>query len=189
MGFGKKWIKWMEATIFSSNMFVLVNGSTTNEFKVEKGLRQGDPLSPFLFVLVTEVLTALMRKAIAIGEFQAFKINGEEEISMLQFADDTILIGEGDLSNLWSMKAILRGFELMSGLRINFRKSKLYGALMCNLGDGRDIPFWYACWADPQPLMILFPDLFAIARDDAISVTDSGRPTATGWQWWTDCFL
>ncbi|XP_058750874.1 uncharacterized protein LOC131623896 [Vicia villosa] len=83
-------------------MSVLINGSTSKDFKVEKGFRQGDPLSLFLFVLVMEVLTALMRKAKSIGEFRGFKINDNEEVDTLQFADDTIIISEGDTANLWN---------------------------------------------------------------------------------------
>ncbi|XP_058759054.1 uncharacterized protein LOC131632297 [Vicia villosa] len=85
-----------------------------------------------------EVLTSLMRKAKEIGELWGFKVNVNEEVDMLQFADDTIIISEGDTANLWSMKAILRGFELMSGLGINFHKSNLYGI---NVGDCVDISF------------------------------------------------
>lgn len=120
MGFSLRCIGWMEGCIFSSSIFVLINGITTKDFKVDKGLLQGDPLSHFLFVLVMEVLTALVRKAKEVGEFRGFRVNEEEEIHMLQFADDTIIISERDTANIWSMKAIFRGFELMSGLRINF---------------------------------------------------------------------
>ncbi|XP_058747152.1 uncharacterized protein LOC131640339 [Vicia villosa] len=73
-------------------MSVLINGSTTKDFFVEKGLRQGDPLSPFLFVLVTEVLTALMKKAISIGDFRAFKINDNVESNIFG-----VIVGEGYL--------------------------------------------------------------------------------------------
>ncbi|XP_058757397.1 uncharacterized protein LOC131630651 [Vicia villosa] len=79
-----------------------------------------------------EVLSALVRKAKDIGDFRSFKVGANEEVDLLQFADDTIMISEGDTANLWSMKAILRGFELMSGLSINFLKSNIYGI---NVGD------------------------------------------------------
>lgn len=52
MGFRKLWMKWMHVLILSSNMYVLVNGIQAKEFTVEKGLRKGDPLSTFLFVIV-----------------------------------------------------------------------------------------------------------------------------------------
>lgn len=107
-------------------MSVLVNGSATKDFKVERGLRQGDPISPFVFVLVTEALTCLMNKAVEDVDFRGFKINVDEEVNLLQFADDTIMVEDGSSDNLWSMKAIIRGFEMMSGLKINFNKSKLY---------------------------------------------------------------
>ncbi|XP_058734227.1 uncharacterized protein LOC131605957 [Vicia villosa] len=95
-------------------MSVLVNGSATKDFVVEKGLRQGDPLSPSVFVLVMEVLMVLLKKSKEIGKFRGFKIKGEKEVDLLQFVDDTIIIADGDTANLWSMKSILKGFELMS---------------------------------------------------------------------------
>ncbi|XP_058784295.1 uncharacterized protein LOC131659071 [Vicia villosa] len=132
MGFGARWLRWMEGCVFTSSLSVIINGSVTKDFKVEKGLRQGDLLSPFLFVLATEVLTGLMEKAISLGEFRGFMIKDQEAISMLQFADDTIILAEGDLANIWSIKSILRGFEIMSGLRVNFNKSNIFGV---NVGD------------------------------------------------------
>jgi hypothetical protein len=51
MGFSEGWLKWMRACIFESSMLILVNGSPTDDFKVCRGLRQGDPLFPFLFLI------------------------------------------------------------------------------------------------------------------------------------------
>ncbi|XP_058774268.1 uncharacterized mitochondrial protein AtMg01250-like [Vicia villosa] len=127
MGFGVKWRKWMELLVFKSNMSVMVNGSPTKEFGVNRGLRQGDPLSPFLFVLVAEALTRLVRKSIEIGEFESFDIKRRCEVDILQFADDTLLIGKGSWKHVKALKIVLRSFELVSGLGINFHQSKLIG--------------------------------------------------------------
>ncbi|XP_058727324.1 uncharacterized mitochondrial protein AtMg01250-like [Vicia villosa] len=125
MGFGEVWMGWMELMVFQSKMPILVNGSPTKEFKVECGLRKGDPLSPFLFVIVAEDLTALVKKAIVIGEYEGFLINGKCEMDILQFADDTLMIGEGNWKKVWAIKTILKAFEMVSGLGINYHKSKL----------------------------------------------------------------
>ncbi|XP_058725811.1 uncharacterized protein LOC131597115 [Vicia villosa] len=132
MGFGERWMKWMDSCIFKSHISVLVNGSATKEFKVNKGLRQGDPLSPFLFVLAMEGLTTLVRKSIEVGDFKPFKYGEEDYADILQFADDTIILGKSSCDNLWSLKVLLRGFELVSGLKINFAKSNIIGV---NVGD------------------------------------------------------
>jgi hypothetical protein len=108
-------------------MSVLVNGSPSEDFKVGRGLRQGDPLSPFLFLIAAEGLAGVMRRAVDIGEFKGYKVNDHLQFQMLQFADDTILLGEGTCDNLWTIKTLLRSFEMVSGLKINFVKSKLYG--------------------------------------------------------------
>ncbi|XP_058746837.1 uncharacterized mitochondrial protein AtMg01250-like [Vicia villosa] len=108
-------------------MSVLVNESATKVFLAQRGLRQGDPLSPFLFVLAMEGLTTLVKKPVEVGDFKPFKFGEEDYVDILQFADDTVILGEPTCDNLWSMKAILRGFELISGLKINFSKSNVIG--------------------------------------------------------------
>ncbi|XP_058741722.1 secreted RxLR effector protein 78-like [Vicia villosa] len=120
MGFGERWMRWMEACIFNNNMSVLVNGSATKEFKVHRGLRQGDPLSPFLFVLAMEGLTALVKRSVDLGKFKPFMYGDGELVDILQFADDIIILGEASCDNIWNLKVLLRGFELVSGLKINF---------------------------------------------------------------------
>ncbi|GAU48137.1 hypothetical protein TSUD_293770 [Trifolium subterraneum] len=127
MGFSEAWLKWMRACIFESSMFALVNGSPTADFNVGRGFRQGDPLSPFLFLIVAEGLTGLMRKVVELGKFKGYRLNNNIQFQILQFADDTILMGEGIWDNIRIIKTLLRSFELVSGLKINFVKSKLYG--------------------------------------------------------------
>ncbi|PNX78122.1 ribonuclease H [Trifolium pratense] len=127
MDFSEGWLKWMRACICESSMSVLVNGSPTEDFAVHRGLRQGDHLSPFLFLIVAEGVSGMMRKVVEIGRFKGFQVNDRINFQILQFADDTILMGKGVWDNLWTIKVMLRSFELVSGMSINFVKSKLYG--------------------------------------------------------------
>ncbi|GLT98877.1 hypothetical protein SLE2022_163520 [Rubroshorea leprosula] len=100
----------------------------TTEFPMSNGLRQGDPLSPFLFLLVAEGLSGLVKKAEGEGLLKGVEIGrGGMVLSLLQFADDTVFMGKADVDNLRVVKAILNWFQLISGLKINFGKSYLYG--------------------------------------------------------------
>ncbi|GKV03045.1 hypothetical protein SLEP1_g15411 [Rubroshorea leprosula] len=127
-GFGEKWRGWIKECLSTVRMSVLVNGSPTKEFEMGKGLRQGDPLSPFLFLMVGEALHGLVKKAENEGMLQGAKVGRRGlAVSLLQFADDTVILGEASKENILTVKAILRWFELMSGLRINFSKSCVYG--------------------------------------------------------------
>ncbi|GAU28852.1 hypothetical protein TSUD_21890 [Trifolium subterraneum] len=126
--FDNKWIEWIRACVFSGNLSVLVNGSPTSEINIQRGLKQGDPLAPFLFLLVVEGFAGLMRSAVEKNLFKGFRVGSEGlVVSHLQYADDTLCIGEASMENLWTLKALLRGFELTSGLKVNFWKSCLIG--------------------------------------------------------------
>ncbi|KAK2446576.1 hypothetical protein QL285_017365 [Trifolium repens] len=153
-GFGDKWRAWIRACVFAGNMSVLVNGSATSEVSIQRGLKQGDPLAPFLFLLVAEGLGGLMRTAVERHRFSGFVVGSNGvSVSHLQYADDTLCIGEASIENLWSLKAILRGFEKVSGLKVNFAKSCVIGVnvsdnfirlasafLNCRVGS---VPFKY----------------------------------------------
>lgn len=84
----------MKARIFNSSMSGLVNGSAKKEFRMEKGLRHDDLLSMFLFVIAMVGLTRLTNKVVDIGEYFGFCFNKDIPIDILQFADDTIIIGD-----------------------------------------------------------------------------------------------
>jgi hypothetical protein len=127
-GFCTKWKEWIRACVFAGSMSVLINGSPTEDINIQWGLKQGDPLAPFLFLLVAEGLGGLMKRAVELNRFRGFKVGSSEVvISHLQYADDTICVGEATIDNLWALKAILRGFEMASGLKVNFWKSRLMG--------------------------------------------------------------
>ncbi|GKC61493.1 RNA-directed DNA polymerase, eukaryota, reverse transcriptase zinc-binding domain protein [Tanacetum coccineum] len=75
MGFNETWIQWIRTCLTSSRSSILVNGSLTNEFSPLRGLRQGDPMSPFLFIMVMEGLNVAMKDAVQHGLFRSLKIN------------------------------------------------------------------------------------------------------------------
>ncbi|XP_071727214.1 uncharacterized protein [Rutidosis leptorrhynchoides] len=80
MGFGCKWRKWILACLKSASVSVLVNGSPTHEFNLERGIRQGDPLSPFLFIIVAEGLNILTKKAVNCGLFKGVEIGSDKAL-------------------------------------------------------------------------------------------------------------
>ncbi|KAL6318412.1 hypothetical protein AAG906_041175 [Vitis piasezkii] len=99
MGFGSKWRDWMWSCISIAKFLVLVNGVPAGFFSSSKGLRQGDPLSPYLFVMGMEVLSVLIRRARGSGPVA--------NISHLLFADDTIVFSEAKKEHLTYLSWIL----------------------------------------------------------------------------------
>lgn len=83
MGIGEVWMKWIEAIVFSSQMSVMVNGSPIEDFEVSRGLRQGDPLSFFLYVIIAKCLAGLIRKVSNIGEFKGFNVHEKCKLDIL----------------------------------------------------------------------------------------------------------
>nr|GEU93489.1 hypothetical protein [Tanacetum cinerariifolium] len=94
VGFSSKWRKWIISFLDSAYASILINGSPTKEFKIERGLRQGDSLSPFLFILVVEALNVAMLEAIDNNHFHGIKVRKDKiHVSHLQFADDALILG------------------------------------------------------------------------------------------------
>lgn len=69
LGFGERWCRWIKECISTAESSLLINGSPTKSFKFGRGLRQGDPLSPFLYLVIAEGLSRLMEMACASGGF------------------------------------------------------------------------------------------------------------------------
>jgi len=129
MGFPTLWHKWIKECVQTTTTSVLVNGSPTNEFPLRRGLRQGDPLSPFLFLLAVEGFNVLMEALTVNNLFTGYKLGSHDPVvvSHLQFADDTLILCEKSWANNRALRAILLLFEELSGLKVNFSKSSLVG--------------------------------------------------------------
>lgn len=94
MHFNERWIKWIEGCLKSARVSVLVNRSPSEEFGMGRGLRQGDPLAPFLFLIVAEGINCLFHQAVRLEKFVGYGLGRENEVraSILQFADDTFFL-------------------------------------------------------------------------------------------------
>ena len=129
MGFGSQWLRWMKWCISTASFSVLINGSPAGFFPSSRGLRQGDPLSPYLFVIGMEALSCLINRAVDgnyLSDSRVANERGEElSISHLLYADDTLIFCEADLDQLKFLSWILMWFEAMSGLKINLAKSEI----------------------------------------------------------------
>jgi hypothetical protein len=115
-GFSKTWCKWVEAFTQNGHVRIKINDQVGENFVTKKGL-QGDPLSPILFNVVADMLAVLIKRAKQNGQIQGVVSHlVDDRLSILQYADDTIIFMEDDLET----------FEQLSGLKINFHKSDFF---------------------------------------------------------------
>jgi len=115
MKFGAQWRKWIMACVSTARLSVLINGSPTFEFTTSCGLRQGDPLSPFLFCLAAEGISVFISRSLKIGALYGMDSAGIKDIHHLQFADDTLVFLPNDLQCLLNAKRMLRGSVYAQG--------------------------------------------------------------------------
>lgn len=105
---------------------ILIIGSPSGHFKSSCGLRQGDTMSPYLFIMVIEAFTILLDQFVAEGKISCIKQKIECRISHLVFADHRFVIAKGDSKTLKNLQEMFRIFSLNTGLIINRETTKLY---------------------------------------------------------------
>ncbi|KAK2409029.1 hypothetical protein QL285_044487 [Trifolium repens] len=125
IGFSQQWISWIMLCVETVDYSVIFNGSTIGPIVPGRGLRQGDPLSPYLLILCAEGLSALIKKAEDRGDLHGVKIcRNAPIISHLLFADDCFLFFRAAESEALVLKNILTIYEQASGQAINMQKSE-----------------------------------------------------------------
>ncbi|GMJ13498.1 hypothetical protein HRI_005019000 [Hibiscus trionum] len=127
MGFADSWLSLMERCMSSVSYSVVINDMVGSPFCPSRGLRQWDPLSPYLFLFCTEGLSSLLRQALNTGDLSGFRLNRyAPTVSHLLFADDCLVFGKASVNSAVHLKNILNMYAENSGQVVNFDKSGLF---------------------------------------------------------------
>lgn len=125
-GFDTKWIEWIMTCVRKTTFSVNINGSPKGFIQLERGIRQGDPLSPYLFILCAEVLSHMMRRAETQGNIIGIKIsNASPSVTHLLFADDSLFFCQANMKAAKVIQNVLLQYECASGQKVNTNKSAL----------------------------------------------------------------
>ncbi|XP_022007581.1 uncharacterized protein LOC110906813 [Helianthus annuus] len=154
MGFPPTWRMWILGILESSRASVLINGSPTLEFQCYRGVRQGDSLSPFIFIIAMEALTNFIEKAKGLGLLRGIHLpNNGPSLTHLMYADDVVFMGEWGQKQYTQYYSPYEMFPFGFWPKINYKKSNLFGIgvaestvqrvaslINCNIGK---FPFKY----------------------------------------------
>jgi hypothetical protein len=125
-GFGPKWCQWIRLILNSATSAVLLNGVPGSVFHCKRGVRQGDPLSPLLFVLAADFLQTIVNQAMRDGFLtRPLPLTSSVDFPIIQYVDDTLLILNADEEQLLFLKNLLIDFGNATGLKVNYDKSNL----------------------------------------------------------------
>ena len=124
----EKFVMWINECITTPSFSVSVNGVSGGFFTSTRGVRQGDPLSPYLFVLAMEALSRLLHSRFQAGWISYHPKTAELQISHLMFADDVMIFFDGSCNSLQGISECLNDFASWSGLEMNKEKTELFTA-------------------------------------------------------------
>lgn len=135
-GYGDKWRRWIKGFISTTNFSIIINGKPRGKIKATRGLRQGDPLSLFLFIIIMDCFSRLMAKAVEENYIKGYSVGYiDQQLHHLPFADDTILFSfhrEKDVQHLFNLVDI---FEKASRLNSNRQKLSYWASILMKTGQ------------------------------------------------------
>ncbi|XP_043699839.1 uncharacterized protein LOC122650493 [Telopea speciosissima] len=126
-GFDQRWIHWVHQILQSTRISILINGGPGGFFGMERGLRQGDPLSPLLFILAEEILCRGLKAIRERGWLKA--LNGPRQVftpSHLLYVDDLFIFMKAEMASVRWVKQFLEAYGRYSGQVVNLAKSKVF---------------------------------------------------------------
>ena len=125
LGFDIAFIRWIMSCFTTVSFSVLINGAASPFFHANRGIRQGFPSSPLLFLLVAEGLSRALKEAIRLGNFTGLQLAQNLNISHLLFIDDILIFCSGSVRDLRTLDDILKIVSKATGMDINVGKSTI----------------------------------------------------------------
>ncbi|XP_018473851.2 uncharacterized protein LOC108845081 [Raphanus sativus] len=121
-------ISWLKACVCTPHFTIGYNGMVQGYFKGKRGLRQGDPLSPYLFVIAMNILSLMLNKAAAEQKIKYHERCSTSKLTHLCFADDLLIFIDGSLESVQNVMQVLHEFELRSGLAVSVHKTSFFAS-------------------------------------------------------------
>ena len=181
LGFSRRWIDWIALLLSSASTRVILNGSLGRRICHARGLRQKDPLSPLLFVIVMETLNALIKLADNLGFLRSLHCKMKERVFL--YADDVVVFLAANQQDLTMLKTILDIFAGASGLKTNMSKC-LVSPIHCNLESTVTLLTHFPAKIEPFPICYLgIPlGLKCLTKDDLQPLVDKVVNRLQAWK-------
>lgn len=139
MNFPDLWISWIRTCLNFSSFSIIVNGTPSPWFSFSRGVRQGDPISSYLFILISQNLTSMLNFVFRSNMIPAFDCNLRSNFSHLMFADDLVLVSYASRCATHNIKILLSIYAQLTGQSLNPSKSQTYFPFRFNKRVSRSI--------------------------------------------------